>query len=161
MVIFTNEISLKDSLVPKIKNYIQGPNRFLGLGYAIQALEQLEKWRLDHHLVDQWERYCQSWIPNACAIGAGISRSTSVKQIVSGRSLFDGVSTWNLLSLFPMQVKFFGNGISTMVTQTHHLPALTTSGPCLKKAILPKAHEIHVHTCATLVQYTGGDVCMF
>ena len=43
LVIFTNEISLKDSLAPKIKNYIQGPNSFLGLGYAIKALEQLEK----------------------------------------------------------------------------------------------------------------------
>ena len=30
----------------------------------------------------------------------------------------------------------------------HHLPVLRTSGPCLKKAILPKAHEIHVHTIA-------------
>ncbi|PPE03772.1 hypothetical protein [Holospora curviuscula] len=74
LAILANDVSLKDSRVSLIKNYTQGSGSFLGLGYAMKALQQLAQGTLDQKFIEQWERYSQSWIPNACAIGAGISR---------------------------------------------------------------------------------------
>ena len=77
LAIFANEISLKNSRIPDVKHYLQGSNSFLGLAYSLYALDHLRKGTLKPDLVDRWEICSQSWIPTACAIGAGISRATT------------------------------------------------------------------------------------
>ncbi|ETZ04708.1 hypothetical protein [Holospora undulata] len=73
LAILASEIPLKDSRIDVVKHYTQAPNSFMGVGYAMQAIYQIQKKSVDKNfrkLLNQWEQYTQSWIPSACAIGA-------------------------------------------------------------------------------------------